>query len=84
MKLIDPKSPSNLLYMSDMAFEQMQRIPTIDAEPVVRCRYCLCSFMANAPVELNGVYLCRNPKGLRGKLDLDMDYCCHGKKEGNP
>lgn len=34
MQLIDPKAKTNLLYVSDMAFEQMQKIPTIDAVPV--------------------------------------------------
>lgn len=43
MKLIDPKAKSNLLYVSQEAFDQMQQIPTVDAEPVVRC--CDCKHM---------------------------------------
>ena len=40
MQVIDPKAKTNLLYVSELAFNQMQRIPTIDAEPVVRCKDC--------------------------------------------
>lgn len=43
MKMIDPKAKSNLLYVSQEAFDQMQQIPTVDAEPVVRC--CDCKHM---------------------------------------
>lgn len=43
MKMIDPKAKSNLLYVSQDAFDQMQQIPTVDAEPVVRC--CDCKHM---------------------------------------
>lgn len=34
MRLIDPKKPTNRLYVSDFVMEQMQKIPTIEAEPV--------------------------------------------------
>lgn len=34
MRLIDPKNPANRLYVSDFVIEQMQKIPTIEAEPV--------------------------------------------------
>ena len=40
MQMIDPKANTNLLYVSKFVFEQMQRIPTIDAVPVVRCKDC--------------------------------------------
>ena len=40
MQMIEPKAKSNLLYVSQEAFDQMQRIPTIDAEVVVRCKDC--------------------------------------------
>lgn len=40
MQMIDPKAGSNRLYVSDFVIEQMQRIPTIDAVPVVRCKDC--------------------------------------------
>lgn len=40
MQMIDPKAGSNRLYVSDFVCEQMQRIPTIDAVPVVRCKDC--------------------------------------------
>ena len=43
MKMIDPKAKSNLLYVSPEVFDQMQKIPTVDAEPVVRC--CDCKHM---------------------------------------
>lgn len=39
-KMIDPKEKINLLYVSQLAFDQMQRIPTVDAEVVVRCKDC--------------------------------------------
>jgi hypothetical protein len=41
MQMIDPKSKSNLAFVSQLAYDQMQRIPTVDAEPVVRCKDCL-------------------------------------------
>ena len=41
MRLIDPKASTNRLYVSDFVFEQMQKIPTIDAVPVVRCKDCV-------------------------------------------
>lgn len=40
MRMIDPKAKTNLLYVSQTAFGQMQRIPTVDAEVVVRCSQC--------------------------------------------
>ena len=40
MRMIELEAKSNLLYVSEMAFEQMQRIPAVDAEPVVRCKDC--------------------------------------------
>ena len=43
MKMIDPKAKSNLLYVSPEVFDQMQKIPTVDAVPVVRC--CDCKHM---------------------------------------
>lgn len=58
--------------------KRLEVATSVDAVPVVRCRNCVCSFMANGTVEFNGAYLCSHPKGLSGKLDLDTDYCCHG------
>ena len=39
MRLIDPKKPTNRLYVSDFVMEQMQKIPTIEAEPVKHGRW---------------------------------------------
>lgn len=39
MQLIDPKAKSNLLYVSQEAFDQMQKIRTIDAVSVVYGRW---------------------------------------------
>ena len=39
MRLSDPKHPANRLYVSDFVIEQMQKIPTIEAEPVKHGRW---------------------------------------------
>ena len=41
MRLIDPKKPTNRLYVSDFVMEQMQKIPTIEAESVIHGRWVL-------------------------------------------
>ena len=42
MRLIDPKKPTNRLYVSDFVMEQMQKIPTIEAKPVKHGRWMNC------------------------------------------
>lgn len=39
-RLIDAESKQNSIFVSDFVIEQMKKIPTVDAVPVVRCREC--------------------------------------------
>ena len=41
MRMIDPKNPANRLYVSDFVIEQMQKIPTIEAEPLKHGRWVM-------------------------------------------
>ena len=68
MRMIDPKAKTNLLYVSQTAFDQMQRIPTIDAEIVVRCKDCVLHGNCLTEDTFN---LCR----------IENPFCCGGKRK---
>lgn len=73
MKMINPKAKSNLLYVSQEAFDQMQQIPTIDAEPVVRCKGCRYKEILH-----DGIYC-----SIWKHYTREDGFCHHGKqKEG--
>lgn len=76
MKLIDPKAKSNLLYVSPEVFDQMQQIPTVDAEPVVRCKDCINCLIDNSERKY---HLCTSRIFVfRRKVDLE-DFCSYGE-----
>ena len=73
MRLIDAKAETNRLYVSDFVFEQMQKIPTIDAVPVVRCKDCRIgrpSYTFGA-----GWVFCQNNK----MTHQDTHFCGYGE-----
>ena len=77
MRLIDPKASTNRLYVSDFVFEQMQKIPTIDAVPVVRCKDCVQWDRHCGIVD--------SPNGHCWTHDIEMngyDFCSYGERKG--
>lgn len=77
MQMIDPKSKSNLIFVSQQAYNQMQRIPTVDAEPVVRCKDCE-EFTKNDIAYL-GSGTCHFCEMVRS----DDDFCSCGERRKN-
>ena len=79
MQMIDPKAETNLLYVSQLAFDQMQRIPTVDAVPVLRCKDCKHYYRPlNWPEDYT-----------KGECEIDLldrrvhpdDFCSYGKRK---
>lgn len=79
MQMIDPKATTNLLYVSELAFKQMQGIPTIDAVRVVRCQDC--KHYQQEQSCKGGVHrFCKLHKGL---VIVDVDtFCSYGERKG--
>ncbi len=70
MRMIDPKNPANRLYVSDFVIEQMQKIPTIEAEPVKHGRWVS---IADKPYMIYECSLC-NDRWSYGAV-IQMNYC---------
>lgn len=71
MKMIDPKAKSNLLYVSPEVFDQMQKIPTVDAVPVVRC--CECRYKETMH---DGIWC-----AIWKEYSREGGFCHHGKRK---
>lgn len=79
MQMIDPKSKRNLIFVSQQAYDQMQRIPTVDAEPVIRCADCLCWEAETGFCHQNSQYYCDGESWDIYQLD---DFCSRGERRG--
>lgn len=82
MKMIDPKAKSNLLYVSQEAFDEMQQIPTVDAELVVRCKDCKHYKFGK---HFTDIKFCQRLPYYAEKGGLntaDNDFCSYGERRG--
>ena len=92
MRLIDAESPQNRIYVSDLAIEEMKKIPTVDIDRPTRSQF------KRMAVQLGyeKVVHCRECKhhvtgycfrDINGRTNMfrmfDNDFCSYGElKEG--
>lgn len=60
----------------DTILDLVDSIPTVDAEPVVRCKDCIHGFFHNSS---GGMYCCTSPAGL--SLETPNSFCCYGERK---
>lgn len=75
MRLINAESPQNRMYVSDFVIEQMKKIPTVDAVPVVRCRECKHRDPEDKKCDCGCWHIPFTTK--------DDDFCSYGERKEN-
>ena len=92
MRLIDAESPQNRIYVSDLAIEEMKKIPTVDIDRPTRSQF------KRMAVQLGyePVVRCRECKhhvtgycfrDINGRTNMfrmfDNDFCSYGERKNN-
>lgn len=76
MRLVDADQAH--IYLNTVACEQIKRMPTIDAVPIIRCREC--KYIRAYSKQTFMAYYCENIRGPAEDIEPD-DFCSYGERK---
>ena len=92
MRLIDAESPQNRIYVSDLAIEEMKKIPTVDIDRPTRSQFKRMAVQlgyekvvhcSECKHHVTG-YCFRDINGRTNMFRMfDNDFCSYGERKNN-